>query len=122
MTQSKILESNKKIFIPTFHYKNSYSEKNLLFRPSIHLLKKLDNFKILNPIEIKISKEGKEFLSEIQELDIYSYDSILINSINEVKHLLAYTYNSVFNIEKSRLGKNPLSWKKFLSEHLQKNE
>ena len=74
--------------------------------------------KIIVPIKVRVQTDFYEYIGSIAELNIYSYGDNYKDIIEEIKQDIIELIVELGSLSDDQLGKEPLKWKKFLSEHI----
>lgn len=75
-------------------------------------------YKIIKPLRVRVQTDFNEFIGSIDELDIYSFGDDYKEIINEIIEDIIELIEELHFLSDKQLGKKPLKWKKFLSEHV----
>lgn len=76
------------------------------------------NFKLKEPIIVKITKVDDEFLGTIDSLELYSFGESEAEVERELNIALTDLFNELLKYENNNLGKHPRKWKKVLEKYI----
>ena len=101
-------------FINSFYKKDFFLKHNNKY---YYFIEDIFEKNLSVPIKVDIEYYQKEYISKINELDIFAYGENLNEVIDEIKENLQILYEDVFN-NNYLLADNAKEYKDFLSKHL----
>lgn len=86
-------------------------------RKMYYFIENINEITLSKPIKVNIEKENGEYISSIENLNLFTYGHNLKKTIDELKSDLFYVYRRIF-IDKVSVGGNAKSIKNELINHL----
>jgi Holliday junction resolvase len=86
-------------------------------RKMYYFIENINGIPLLKPIKVSIEKENGEYISAIENINLFTYGKNLKEVINELKNDLSYVYKRLF-IDNVEVGGNAKETKKELLNYL----
>ena len=86
-------------------------------RKMYYFIENINEIALSKPIKVNIEKENGEYISSIENLNLFTYGQNLKEVIDELKNDLFYIYKRLF-IDNAEVGGNAEQTKKVLLNYL----
>lgn len=79
-------------------------------------------YKLIKPIQVKITRDELDTIGEINELGIYAFGNSQFEVLREINKDVSELFEELFSINENQLGTLPRKWKETLLEYVEKEE